>query len=258
MNRIKSGVVLFLLGVCWLHTYSQEPCYYQYGTIGGLLEGQYDGEETVLTLQKRNNFGIGTFNALNGELILYNGEVWRAVADTARGAMVRAREADAIPYSVSCNFVADTSFQLTSITSFKQFEAKLDSVIAQRGIPTAILVEGLFADITTRSVSAQTKPYKRLSEAVKQQAIFNFKNTAGVLVGFYTPAALKEIAVAGYHLHFLSLQKNRGGHLLNFAAEKISVKLCWLNQFHVEFAKNNTPVLNASQAETNLIERQNK
>ena len=42
---------------------------YQYSTIGSLLEGVYDGEITFAELKDHGDMGLGTYNALDGEMI---------------------------------------------------------------------------------------------------------------------------------------------------------------------------------------------
>ena len=42
----------------------------QYSTIDALLSGVYDGNMSVAELKTRGNFGLGTFNGIDGEMII--------------------------------------------------------------------------------------------------------------------------------------------------------------------------------------------
>ena len=46
---------------------------YQYSTINALLEGVFDGDITLGSLKNYGDFGIGTFNTLDGEMIFLDG-----------------------------------------------------------------------------------------------------------------------------------------------------------------------------------------
>ena len=48
----------------------------QTSTITALLEGCYDGVETCGALKERGDLGIGTFDRLDGEMILLDGAVY--------------------------------------------------------------------------------------------------------------------------------------------------------------------------------------
>jgi len=51
------------------------------------------------------------------------------------------------------------------------------------------------------------------------------QNIRGTLVGFWTPEYAKTVNIAGYHLHFLSDDKQKGGHLLDCRAKELNVKI---------------------------------
>src|SRR5512137_1292807 len=54
---------------------------YQVSTIDALMQGVFDGVEPVAELKKHGDFGIGTFDALDGEMIVLDGIVYQAKAD---------------------------------------------------------------------------------------------------------------------------------------------------------------------------------
>ena len=54
---------------------------YQVSTIDALMQGVFDGVQPVGEIRKHGDFGIGTFDALDGEMIVLDGVVYQAKAD---------------------------------------------------------------------------------------------------------------------------------------------------------------------------------
>src|SRR5262249_60005620 len=54
---------------------------YQISTISSLLAGGYDGDTTVGELTRHSGFGLGTFNGVDGEMMVLDGEVFRGSVD---------------------------------------------------------------------------------------------------------------------------------------------------------------------------------
>ena len=50
---------------------------FQTSTIDALLAGAYDGETTCRELQRHGNLGIGTFDHLDGEMVLSDGIMYQ-------------------------------------------------------------------------------------------------------------------------------------------------------------------------------------
>jgi acetolactate decarboxylase len=57
------------------------------------------------------------------------------------------------------------------------------------------------------------------------------------MVGFRFPEYAKGINVSGWHLHFLTKDRKRGGHVLDIKFEKATAGLVYLNGFTVELQK---------------------
>lgn len=57
---------------------------YQVSTMTSLLDGVYDGDFELSEIPKYGDFGIGTFNKLDGELIGFDGEFYRLRSDEPR------------------------------------------------------------------------------------------------------------------------------------------------------------------------------
>src|SRR5215469_10710904 len=54
---------------------------YQVATISSLLAGGYEGDTTVGEMLRHGDFGLGTFNGADGEMIVLDGRVYRGTTD---------------------------------------------------------------------------------------------------------------------------------------------------------------------------------
>src|SRR5580698_4362033 len=54
---------------------------YQTSTMGALLDGVYDGDVTIRELLRHGNFGLGTFNGLDGEMLVLDGVCYQLRGD---------------------------------------------------------------------------------------------------------------------------------------------------------------------------------
>ena len=89
----------------------------------------------------------------------------------------------------------------------------------------AIRMDGTFDYVKTRSVPKQTPPYPKLAEVIKDQSEFEFYNTTGTIVGFWSPEFVSGLNVPGYHIHFLTADHTAGGHVLDFRITNENMKL---------------------------------
>jgi len=54
---------------------------YQTSTMAALLDGVYDGDVTFAEIAKHGDFGLGTFNQLDGEMVAVEGHFYHLRAD---------------------------------------------------------------------------------------------------------------------------------------------------------------------------------
>ncbi|MCX5677564.1 MAG: acetolactate decarboxylase [Candidatus Omnitrophica bacterium] len=184
---------------------------YQVSVLDALMKGDYDGKVTLNEIRRHGDFGIGTFDRLDGEAIELDGIFYQVRSD---GTVRRPSGDIRSPFSMVKFFGADIEFSVPRESDYLSLQKFIDSRLPTRNIPYAIKVEGRFSYIKTRSVPAQNKPYSPLSEVVKNQSVFEFTDIAGTLVGFRIPDYMKGVNMPGYHLHFISRDKTKGGHVL--------------------------------------------
>jgi acetolactate decarboxylase len=203
----------------------------QFSTIDALLAGAYDGQTTCDEMLKKGGFGIGTFDGLDGEMLVLDGNVYQIRSD---GKIYTPSDTEtSTPFASVVNFSPEQSMTLDSEYDFKSFGEFVDERVPNKNIFCAVKVTGTFSLMHTRSVPAQEKPYPPLSEVTKNQPEFEKENVSGAIVGFRSPAFVKGIGVPGYHLHFLSDDKDFGGHILGFVMQEGIVEVDQCHQFNL-------------------------
>ena len=195
---------------------------YQVSTYTSLAGGGYDPVEPVGTLMKNGNLGLGTFTGLDGEMVVVDGTCYQVKTDgTARVA----DPALGVPFAAVTFFSPDLTIPGVVAGNMTEFTGFLDTQLPSKDQFYAIRMTGTFPYIRARSPPAQSKPYPLLADALKGQAVFEFRNVTGTAVGFYTPPAAAGMNVAGYHLHFITSDRSRGGHVLDIVTGGNTVEL---------------------------------
>jgi acetolactate decarboxylase len=203
---------------------------YQFSTISALLDGVYDGDVTVADILRHGDFGLGTFNHLDGEMVILNGVCYRLRAD---GTATRAAPTDRTPFAAITRFHADFEIAIQTRTNRAGVTSAIDREIASTNLIYAIRIAGHFFELHTRTVMAQTPPYPPLTQATEEQAETRFTDVNGALVGFRTPDFEQGISVAGYHLHFLNSDRTSGGHVLDFTLDQGQIAVSGASQLHL-------------------------
>ncbi len=187
---------------------------YQVSTMQSLMAGRYDGIETVGALTQRGSLGIGTFDGLDGEMVVLDGKVYQ-VKDT--GAVVPPANSVTTPFAMVTDFDADISQDLGAIPNVAALQTALEKLMVRKDAFYAIRVDGTFKTLQVRTVSKQPKPYPELELALKNQVVFDLQNVKGTVVGFWSPDYLGGVNQPGYNLHFISDDRTKGGHLVEGA-----------------------------------------
>lgn len=205
------------------------PVLVQVSVIDALLQGMYDGFYPVGNLKQFGSFGIGTFHALNGEMVVFNDTVFQVIST---GEVLVPDDDVLTPFAAMTQFEADTSYFLNQI-SFDSLKNGFDNWFPTANIFYAVKIKGNFSYIKTRSVPGQSKPYPPLTDVTKNQPEFEFINETGDIMGFYCPGYASGINVTGLHLHFLNANRTGGGHVLNFTIESGTMELCYLLDYRL-------------------------
>lgn len=207
---------------------------YQVSIMNALLEGIYEGPTSLATLSQYGDFGLGTFNQLDGELIGINGEFYQIRND---GTSERAHLDQQVPFAAVTTFHPEITYELKEPMNKKGLDALMKNLILSENLFYAIYAEGFFSQVRTRTVSLQQKPYRPFTEVVKEQTEFDFENREGMLVGFFSPSYVQGVSISGYHLHFLSQNRKGGGHVIDFILESGKVYVQTLPNYKVILPK---------------------
>ena len=195
---------------------------FQYSTIKALLVGFYEGHLTTGELKKHGNLGLGTFNSLDGEMVVLDGQVYQVKAD---GKVYVAPDMVKTPFASVTFFSPKQTFPLKKVATLKELSRILDEALPSRNLFYAVKMEGRFSWVKARSVPRQTRPFPPLAQAVEQQAVFRFTEVEGTMLGFRCPAFVKGVNVPEWHLHFLTKDRTAGGHVLDCSLENLTAQI---------------------------------
>ena len=178
--------------------------------VNALVEGVYQERIPFSEIKKHGDFGLGTFDSLDGEMVMLDGHIYQI---NGEGRVQQRDQTAHTPFACVTFYRPATHDELVEECSYEEFLAWLEGFVPSTNIFYAIRIEGTFSYIKVRSVPKQDC-YKPLAEVTKDQPVFEYTDVEGVLAGFYTPSFLSSLSVPGLHLHFLSSDLQCGGHLL--------------------------------------------
>jgi acetolactate decarboxylase len=186
----------------------------QISTIDALLAGAYTGTLPCRQLMQYGDLGIGTFDRLDGEMMLVNGRMHQIKAD---GKVYTPDPHATTPFAAVCRFTPDTAIPVNQTMTGQELKQFMDARLPDQNRFYAFKITGRFNTACTRSVPAQQPPYQPLVKVTASQPEFTRTNITGIIVGFRCPPFVKGVNVPGYHLHFLADSEDFGGHLLDFS-----------------------------------------
>lgn len=206
---------------------NKRPVLLQVSVIDALMQGFYDGFYPLSDLKKHGNYGIGTFDALDGEMMFFNDTVFQI---DARGNVNIPNDSVLTPFAAVTHLYTDRSFNLSKLT-IDSLKNEFDRFFPTPNIFYLIKISGSFSSVHTRSVPAQVRPYAPLAEVTSNQPEFTFENVRGDIIGFYCPHYVKGINVVGFHLHFLTADRTGGGHLINFEMDEGTMEVGFITDY---------------------------
>ncbi|MFC2660811.1 MAG: acetolactate decarboxylase [Actinomyces sp.] len=219
------------------HTVTRHEIF-QSSLITALAQGVYDDEMTLAELLGHGSFGIGTFNGLDGEMVILGGACYRLRGD---GSVSMPDLSERTPYAVVTNFVptihhevggadgsrvGDVSGGRAGPFSRSEFSAIVDSLVSSSNYMYALRATGHFAWASARTVVKQDRPYRPMAEATDGEEVVVHEDFEGTVAGFRTPLYEQGISVAGCHAHIIDDDRTWGGHLVDFELTRGVVELC--------------------------------
>lgn len=186
---------------------------YQVSTIDALMQGVYGGILPFGELKKHGDFGIGTFDALDGEMVAVGNKYYQVRSD---GIAYPVADTMTTPFATVTFFEPDIHITTDLRMNYSRFSSFISDRLPSRNMIYAIQIEGTFPAMKVRSVPRQAPPYLPLTAAVANQTVFAYSGVKGTVIGFFMPQFFSGLNVPGYHLHFISDDSKSGGHILDF------------------------------------------
>jgi acetolactate decarboxylase len=169
----------------------------QVSVINALAAGRYDGVMPIPELLQHGDFGVGTLDHLDGELVALDGRAYQVRGD---GAVNAAPSDRSTPFAVVTRFDPDGAFPCPPVAGLADLDTRMDEALPQKNYFVAIRVDGRFGSLTLRSVGRQEPPYRPLVEVAAGQSVWTREDQVGTLVGIGCPAWVGGRNVPGYHV----------------------------------------------------------
>ena len=189
-----------------------------------LTQGDYYGSIKVGELKEKGDTGLGTFDKLNGEMIVLDGKVYRADGD---GKVEEVADEETIPFASVTFFDEDDKAALTDVKNLNELITQLDEkyTVNDGNYFQVVKVTGIFDKMNVRSELAQDEPYKPLAKVMEtDQRFFDYDNISGTVVGVYCPVYMDKLNSAGWHFHFISDDCTKGGHIVDLMLKEGEVR----------------------------------
>jgi acetolactate decarboxylase len=194
---------------------------FQVSTSTALVKGVYSGVVTVGQLKQHGDFGLGTFDGLDGEMLALEGHFYQM---RGSGEVAEPGDDATVPFAVVTAFRAERESTIDRVEGFEALAAHLDGMRRTANLFSAVRIDGRFARVKVRAVcKAATRV--SLVDATSRQAEFASTNVVGTVAGFWTPSYARSINIAGWHLHFVTADRTSGGHLLDCQGEGLRARV---------------------------------
>lgn len=207
----------------------QRHSIFQVSTSNALVKGVFEGSATVGDLLGHGDFGLGTFDGLDGEMIIIGGDCFRA---SAGGTVTDVDEDAEVPFALVTWFSADTEDVRDQETTLGDLTQRLDDLRPSQNLFVALRVDGLFDQLSLRA-ACKALPGEGLVEATAHQSEFDVGDVRGSLVGFWVPEYAGTVSVPGYHLHFISDDRSVGGHVLGMRGQGLTIRIHTETDLHL-------------------------
>jgi len=240
MDVIRSAVALLFLFFHWGLWAQQKNTgrIFHYSVMDAMRNAVYHGERSVGDLRREGDFGLGTFNGLDGELILLDGIFYRVAPD---GTVAPAPDAAKIPFAALTFWGGGQNIKLVTDGSFDNLLYKLREALPSKNVFYAIRIPCTFSEITVGGAEKVDEgDTTGLAVLMKNRPLYKAKNVAGTIVGFYNPPYLGGVDLSPFHFHFLSADRRFGGHLVSGRLAAAGVE-AWVepkNSYEIQLPDN--------------------
>lgn len=205
--------------------------FYQAGALVAFLQCIYDGDYSFEQLAQKGDFGLGTLNGVDGEMIAVDGNFYQV---NAAGIASIIPPTACTPFSVVNKFQSVTPFEIANVPNLTALNQLLDTHITTPNIFYMIRIDGELEWVKLRSETCQMRPYQPLAETLpKLQRIFELTNSKGTLVVSRCPAYSAAFTIPGYHYHYIDDNRATGGHVFDLKLKSARVMINPLREFNM-------------------------
>ena len=212
---------------------------YQVAMLQSLSQGYFDGILPVGDLKRHGDTGIGTFEGVNGEMIMLDGVVYQAVSD---GTIAVPSDEETVPFCNVTFFDTDETLELHGIPDMAALQASLNEVVNRLGGANCfylVKIEGSFGPLKVRSEYKQEKPYRQLDVALAaDQTEFDYEDIRGTAVGLFCPDYMRGFNSVGWHFNFISEDRKLGGHILQLSVKDARAAFDLTDGFEMTLSRN--------------------
>jgi acetolactate decarboxylase len=195
---------------------------FQVAAFKPFAEGEYASITTFDELAKHGDFGLGTLDGLDGEMVAINGVFYQIpISGTPR----KIASTEETPFALVTFFEADQTLHVADAMNYSELKTYIDQNISPENAMYAIRIHGTYDYAEVRSVPKQTEPYPNLTAVIENQVIFPLSDVTGTIAGFRLPSYMNEINVAGYHCHFITDDETAGGHVLDCVVRDVIIEI---------------------------------
>ena len=203
--------------------------FYHYSIWYAFVNKIFEGDINAKELKTKGDIGLGSYNFLDGELIMLNGTLYQATED---GKVHIANDSTKIAYANATFFDTDKSFKIASVPNYDFLREQINKELPTKNIFYGFKIYGHFKKITCGGLHKQDKPFEKgLDILIPNRPIFEREDVEGTMVGFFCPEFIGNINVAGYHLHFVSDDEQFAGHVMEFEAKNLTVELDYIYEY---------------------------
>lgn len=212
---------------------------FHHSVMDSMRNGVYAGEASVRELKRHGDFGLGTFDRLDGEMIALDGVFYRVAGD---GRVAPAAQTRTSPFASLAFFNADVRSALRSPGDLARLQSRIEAMLPSRNRFYAIRISGRFAEVTAGGArKVEDHRSVGLAERMRERPLYRRGDVAGTLVGFYHPVFAGGIDLTPFHWHFLSDDRRFGGHLVGLRIDDVSLRVALDEKHRLELELPRNP-----------------
>jgi acetolactate decarboxylase len=209
---------------------TQVSALYQISTSTALVEGVYSGSIPSSVLLEHGDFGLGTFENLEGEMVIFDGEIYQ-VADRVR----HHSDDFLVPFAAITKFRAKSSFEIDNVVCLKAIELA----------PTNSAFPTIFS--TRCDWMASLKPFMRvrfipsrktLGYWTRQKRKANSTSKTSKAHSLASSLRVTRAPSAYLGITFISNHRTKGGHVLDCRASKIEARIQVISEYDIRLPES--------------------